>query len=268
MIKIKKSLIAMLLVIVSMGVSGCGLGGNKDFEYMSQRNVMKVTIQSTRDQSYKFTVTDDDVINDIYNILSSASVVEEKSTLNPDYILEIYRSPTEVQTFNYVAGLDKKDGGNLYNEDSKYIVSKRLDSDIIKNFANIRKPIDFNYVYYTSVLNCLNNYVSTEEAKENIGVNISDDIMASKFQISTEIEGFKKDLSKIKNTVFIDDSTDKDRLDVVMTINTEGHTSEKYKGIVTFKKNAHEEGTLYYINDVYDEGEWKINISQEKPKDF
>lgn len=268
MIKLKKSLIVMLLLTLSMAISGCGLGGNEDFEYMNQRNIMKVTIQSIRDKSYKFTVTDDGVINDIYSILSSASVVEEKSTLDPDYILEIYTGPTEVKTFNYVAGLDKKDGGNLYDEDSKYIVSKRLDEDIIKNFANIRKPINFKYIYYTSIFNCLNNYVATQESKENIGIKISEDTMAARFQITTEIEEFKNDLGKVDNVVFIDDSTNTENLGVVMNIKTEGYTSTKYKGIVAFRKNTHEEGILYYISSVYEQGEWKINISQDKPEGF
>lgn len=266
--RVKSNFIVILLIISSLLISACGIRGNSDFNYMQERNIMKVTIQSTRDKSYKFTVTDKDVINDIYSILSSASVVEEKSTLDPDYTLEIYESPTEFKTFNYVAGLDKKDGANLYNDDNKYIVSKRLDNDIIKNFANIRKPIDFEYVYYTSILSCIDKYVSSNKDAGNVGVNISNDNMAARFQISTEIEEFKKKVNKLKSVTFMDTSVTRDNFNVVMNIKTEGYTSKKYKDIVTFEKTENASSTSYYISNVYDRGEWKFNISDEKPEDF
>jgi len=266
--RIKRNLVIILLVIASLLISACGIRGNSDFNYMQERNIMKVTIQSTRDKSYKFTVTDEDVINDIYSILSSASVVEEKSTLDPDYTLEIYESPTDVKTFNYVAGLDKKDGANFYNDDNKYIVSKRLDNDIIKNFANIRKPIDFEYVYYTSILSCIDKYVSANKDAGKVGINISSDNMAARFQISTEIEEFRKKANKLNSVTFMDDSVSKDDFNVVMSIKTEGYTSKKYKGIVTFEKAENASSISYYINNVYEHGEWKFNISDEKPEGF
>lgn len=266
--RLKRNLVIILLVISSSLISACGIVGNSDFDYMRQGNIMKVSIQSTRDKSYKFTVTDKDVINDIYNILSSASVVEEKSTLDPDYILEIYESPTKVKTFNYVAGLDKKDGGNFYNDDNKYIVSERLDNDIIKNFANIRKPINFEYIYYNSILSAIDKYVSANKDSGKIGVDISSDTMALRFQISTEIEGFKKKLSKINSVSFMDDSVNRDDFNVVMSIKTEGYTSEKYKGIVTFEKTENASTVNYYIMNNREDGEWKFDISEEKQKEF
>ncbi|MFR1710339.1 MAG: hypothetical protein ACLSV2_15750 [Clostridium sp.] len=265
--RLKRNLVIISLVISSLLISACGIRGNNDFDYMQERNIMKVTIQSTRDKSYKFTVTDEDVINDIYNILSSASVVEEKSTLDPDYTLEIYESPTEVKTFNYIAGLDKKDGGNLYNDSDKYIVSKRLDNDIIKNFANIRRPINFEYIYYTSILNTVDKYLSDNKNVGKIGVNISD-TMAERFQISTEIEEFKKKLNKLDSVSFMDSSESREDFDVVMRIKTEGYTSTKYKGIVTFEKTENASTVNYYISNIYEQGDWKFNISDKKPEGF
>ncbi|MEG1257185.1 hypothetical protein [Clostridium sp.] len=266
--KLKKTLVGILLVASAMAISACGLGSNEDFDYMKQRSIMKVTIQSTRDKSYKFTVTDEDVIEDIYEILSGGTVVEEKSTLDSDYILEIYESPTEVKTFNYVAGLDKSDGGNFYNDDSKYIISKRLDNDIIKNFANIRKPIDFRYIYYTSIMSCIEYYNNTEGSNPNIGINIMGDIMASRFQISTEIEDFKQKLNKSGNVVLMDTTMNDEDFDVVMNIKTQGYTSKKYKAIITIKSNDGQAPIEYYVSDVYDQGEWKVTINEDMPEGF
>ncbi|MEG2919171.1 MAG: hypothetical protein RR851_14710 [Clostridium sp.] len=266
--KIKKALIGVLLVVCAIGISACGIGGNKDFEYMKERTIMKVTIQSTRDKSYKFTVTDEQVIQDIYNILSSGTIVEEKSTMDADYILEIYESPTEIKTFNYVAGLDKKDGGNFYNDDNKYIISKRLDNDIIKNFANIRRPIDFQHVYYTSIMGVIEKYNSSLETKPKIGLNINSDIMSLRFQISMEMEAFKRKLDKVNNVVFMDDTMKAEDFDVVMSVNTQGYTSKRYKAIIEIKGGVGEKPIKYYVNNAYDDGEWDIQISEEMPDGF
>ena len=265
--KFRKSLVIIFLISAMMILSACSVGGNEDFEYMKQRSIMQVTIQSTRDKKYKFSVTDKDLINDIYNILSSSTVVETKSELEPDYILEIYESPTEVKRFNYVAGLDKTDGANLYNDDSYYIVSKRLDSDIIKNFTNIRKPIDFENVYYDSIIHCLDEFKSKTNTKQKIGVDIINDKEISKFQISTDIENFKDDLEK-DGIRYINSEEENPEVEIVAKIKTKGYTNKKYKAIVTIENKV--EGTTeeYYINSIYKDGQWIVNATDTKPDDF
>jgi len=92
--------------------------------------------------------------------------------------------------------------------------------------------------------------------------------MALRFQISTEIEEFKKKLSKINSVSFMDDSVNRDDFNVVMSIKTEGYTSEKYKGIVTFEKTENASTVNYYIMNNREDGEWKFDISEEKQKEF
>lgn len=265
--RLGKGLCVLVISLCTILMTACGVSGNDDFEYMKQGNIMKVTIQSTRDKKYKFSVTDESLINDIYTILSSAMVVDSKSSLEPDYILEIYESPTEVKTFNYVAGLDKADGANLYDGDSYYIVSKRLDTDIIRNFANIRKPIDFEEVYYNSIIQCLNTYKSTYKIKDSIGVDIINDSDISRFQISTDIEKFKKHLSK-DNYKYINSLDESSNTEIVATVKTKGYTNKKYKAIVTIKNNIDGVTMDYYINCIYNNGQWDISVTDEEPDEF
>lgn len=264
--KLRKAFIIISMMASMFIFSGCSLGGNDDFAYMADRTIMKVSIQSTRDDSYKFIVTDKDVINDIYSILSKAMVVEEKSSLDPDYVVEIYESPTEVKTFNYVAGLDKKDGGNFYDGDSYYIVSKRLDNDIIKNFTNIRKPINFDDMYYNMILRVLDMYESQNKNSEKIGIVAFKDKMALKFQLSTEIEKFKVNLKK--SAQLLKDDSELESCNVIMNIETQGYTSKKYKSIVTFTNKADNSSVEYYVVNEYKQGEWIVNITTDKPENF
>lgn len=84
---------------------------NSDFEYIREERVDKIVIQNMRDQGFKFVVTDQNAIKDLYDILSSGKKVSKKSSLQPDYVFEIYEGNNKVHRFKYVAGLDKKDGG-------------------------------------------------------------------------------------------------------------------------------------------------------------
>lgn len=264
----KLSIILVFLTTITLLV-GCGrfTMGNKDFEYIKEKGVMKITIQSNRDKSYRFTVTDKEAIKDIYNILSSGKEEQERTTLQPDYIFEIYEGPNKVSKFNYVTGLDKKNGANFYSDTKSYIVSKRLDNDIIKNFENIRKPIDFENIYYDSIYRTLEQFNTGEMQKSKIGINLSSDVEAVKFQLSTDLMYFEDRLKKTKNTSLIKDNN-VEGYDKIMKVATEGYTGTKYKAIVTFEGKGNEKPATYYINNIYEQGSWKINITQEKPEGF
>ena len=67
---------------------------NEQFEYIKQNKVDKIVIQNVRDSGFRFIVNnsanDSKAIDDIYKILSDASEVSKKSSLDPDYIFEVY----------------------------------------------------------------------------------------------------------------------------------------------------------------------------------
>lgn len=266
---LNKYLIIITILVATSFLSACAImpKKNKDFEYIKQRGAMKITIQSTRDKSYKFTVTDEEAIMDIYQLLSSAKEVEGKTSLEPDYIFEIYEAPDKISKFNYVAGLDKGNGANFYNEDKNYIVSNRLDNDIIKNFGNNRKPIDFENIYYESLLRTLETFNTGDNKGKKIGLDIKSDIETTKYQLSTDIMYFEDRLKKIQNAE-IAKGDNLEGYDVVMTVKTEGYTATKYKAIVTFQGDPKAKPVTYYINNVYEQGSWKINITTEKPENF
>lgn len=267
--KLRRILLTTATLIVTIFITtGCSVNKDSDdFTFMKDKNISKIAIQSMRDKTYKFTVTDKGVINSIYKILSKAKEVNSRSDLDADYLFEIYEGPDKVYKFNYITGLDRRDGGNFYSEDKNYIVSKRLDNDIIKNFWNIRKPIDFQRVYYDSILQALDLYIKESKKETKIGVNIEDDLEMSKFILSTDLVDFKKRLSKFSSVQLIEKDKEKD-FDITMSIVTEGYTSDKYKAVVTFKGKAGENDVKYYIYDKYNKGEWDIQILKEKPEDF
>nr|WP_272508977.1 hypothetical protein [Clostridium ganghwense] len=238
---------------------------NKDFEYIKQGKVNKVIIQNVRDKGFTFIVTDKNSIKELYDILSEAKEVNNKISLEPDYTLELHEGINKVYKFNYIAGYDKSDAGNLYSGDKMYIVSKRLDDDIIKIFWDIRIPKQFKEVYHNSMLKALDDYSKALKGDEKIGIDIDDEEVA-KFILTMDIEEFKE---KLKNNQEIIKNDDRDKYDITMDICTEGYKSDIYKCIITFFNKKTKKETNYYFINKYELGTWNFNMSKDKkPENF
>jgi len=286
----KKLTFLVILLMLSSMLSGCNrieelkvkLGvKNNDFEYIKQGKIEKIVIQNTRDKGFRFIVTDKKAIAELYDILSTAKEAQEKSTLVPDYTFEMQEGINKVYKFNYIAGLDKKDAGNLYSDNKVYIVSKRLDSDIIKSFWNVRRPRDFQKVYYEeTILGSLARYktdvekeqkakeVKTKLSDKKIGVNIDDDVEVGKFILSTDLEDFKGMLNNQEKNA---EMMVKDKnYDIKMTVKTQGYKSTLFKAIVTFWDKQEMSEKKYYIISQIPENKnsgWRTEIFTDKDKD-
>lgn len=273
--KIKQVFLCLSLILCLL-LSGCSsihqaevkLGiKNNDFEYIKDNKVQKIVIQSTRDEGFRFVLQDQSAIEDLYDILSSAKSAKNKSSLKPDYVFEIYQG-SKVHKFNYIAGLDKKDAGNLYGDNKVYAVSKRIDTSVIQNFWTIREPKNFQDVYYKSIIVALDDYLKSQKKEgKSVGVNLDDDVEVAKYILSIDIENFKSDLSsKFKNVEIV--SKDKDSYAILATTKTEGYKLTLYKGTVTFSDKSDQSEKKYYIVDNYENAHWDIKVTESKPSDF
>lgn len=293
--KFKNKLISIfVLLIFCINLSGCTtidkievkLGiKNQDFEYIKQGKINKIVIQNTRDQGFKFTVTDPSAISELYDILSSAKPVEKKSSLQPDYIFEMDEGADKVYKFNYIAGLDPKNGGNLYSDNKTYIVSNRLDSDIIKSLWNINLPKNFSDVYYNSIIKVLQEYLKNTKGNKKIGINLNLDIDALKYILSVDLNEFQSNLSsEVPSAELVSNNKN---YDVTATVVTQGYkrgvskeayktltgktaddstrdSMYTYKMIVTLTDNSDKSETDYYVWDINVENSWQFYISTKK----
>lgn len=271
-----KSIILLMIFILALTFSGCskidnlkikmGLKNN-DFEYISENKIEKIVIQSTRDEGFRCVVTDKKTINNIHDILSSAKAVEGKTDLDSDYIFEIYEWGKEPHRFNYVVGVQDKKMGNFYNDNESYVVSKRIDNDIIRNLSVLRKPRDFSVLYYRMIMQFLDENKYLFENRSNIGINIKDDIEVAKYILSIDVENFKDDLkAEFPNAELVKDN--KEEFDTVVNIKTYGYKEKVYKCIITVKyKGSNKESKFYALCQVEDNS-WNIQISDKKQDDF
>ncbi|MDO5780477.1 MAG: hypothetical protein Q4Q02_08130 [Clostridium sp.] len=270
---LKRYILLGFLIIGILNFSGCTviesiekkLGLKNDyFDYVNSNDVEQISIQSTRDLSFKFIVTDESAINEMANLLSKAKISENKSTLEPDYKVEIDLGD-EVKEFYYVVGSDE---GNFYNDENIFSVSKRLDEGIIKNLSVIRKPRDFDYIYYQSILDVLQTASKKSDMSNyKVGININGDVDCLKYVFSTDLNTFIEDAKKIIPNVEMSNNNDSD-FDVVVTVKNRGYDTTNFKTLITVNNKDKDTENKYYVVAVNEFKEWNIDVSESKPDNW
>jgi len=266
--KITKLTIALILSLISL--VSCSTEDIKNifkrddnyFYYIKNNGVDVISIQNVRDKSFKLLVTDETAILNMYNLLSKAKESEEKSTLDPDFIFEI-QSGDEVKTFNYVVGSNK---GNFYNDEINFTMTKRLDEAIMQNLSIIRKPRDFEYIYYNGILDVMKlNKESIKDKK--IGINLSEDVDCLKYIFSADIEDFLVEARKVASQVEMVNNNASD-FDYVITVKNRGHNTTIYKSNILVENKETKIQYNYYVYGEYEFKEWNYQVYKngEVPK--
>lgn len=249
--------VTLLLIFSFTGCEALNLGTrNEYFEYLNTGKIEKISIQSVRDPGFKFIVTEPKAIDEIYQLLSKAKVSESKAELNPDYVFEI-KMGEEVKKFNYVVGAYD---GNFYDESMSFTVSKRLDEGIIQNLSFIRKPRDFEYIYYNSILEVLNmTKGDLKNGEYRVGIDIQGDIDCLKYVFSTDVEDFLKKAKKITPNVELIDNNSNE-FDVVITVKNRGYDSTTYKTNISVDNKKDKIQRYYYVLGLNEFKEWNIEV--------
>lgn len=263
-------IILTVLLCLSTMLSGCGFIDNLEvkmnlknnqFDYIKQSKVDKIVIQSVRDSGFKFVVKDDKAIEDIYNILSKGSQVSQKSTFDPDYIFEVYIGD-EVRKYNYVVGDNEHNVGNFYDENNAFSVPKNLENTIMQNLSFIRKPRDFNYIYYESILKVIEAKKDSLSNQNKVGIDIGGDIDCLKYIFSVDLEDFKKKLSKTLPSVGLINTGDNDNFDTIIKVKNKGYNTTTFKTLITVDNKKDKSFENYYVTAEYNYKDWTIKVSE------
>lgn len=274
--KIKKfGVIVTSFILIATTLTGCGLIDkaseklgfkNNDFEYIKQNKVNKVVIQSTRDTGFRFVVNEKSNINEIYDILSSGKEATSKTSLEADYIFELHCG-SDIKKFSYVAGVHDNKQGNFYDDKKSYVISKRLDNYMIQNLSFIRKPREFENIYYSTLLKVIENNKDTLNSKGyKVGIDLLGDTECTKYMISVDIDNFKR---KVKEIVPAAEIMNKNRenFDIIISINNYGYKTKSYKSIVTIENRKENSQKKFYITGTYDSN-WVTSIDEKMPNEW
>lgn len=238
---------------------------NTDFEFLNSQDIDSIIIQSTRDKGFRFIVTDKSTISGLYESLSSAKKTEDVIGHDPDYIFEIHDMDGHVVKYNYVAGVSDQNRANFYSEEESYIVTDRIDNNLIQNLYSIRKPKFFEDIYYGSFLDLI-KMVKEEYNGKGIGIKFYDDVEALKYQLSRDIEDFRAEALK-EGAVILSHG---EKAEAVLEVKTQGYTTLVFKAVVTLKIESDLVNRKYYIHGKYinDITGWETIITDTEPEGF
>lgn len=263
-----------LILSISLMCSGCSISDNigvklglinNQFDYIKQNKVDEIVIQNVRDTGFRFIVTDTKAIDDIYKLLRKGKQTDKKSSYDPDYVFEVHIGD-DVRKYNYVVGVKKE--GNFYDDDTVFNVSNNLDDIILQNLSFIRKPRNFESVYYDSIIDVLDKKKSDIQNLK-IGINLSADADCLKYVFSKDLESFNKKLSKEGYNASIMDNNSSD-FDIVLSTRNRGYNSKIFKTAITINNKKDSSSNTYYVVADYDYQKWNIKVSEpdKMPEDW
>lgn len=240
---------------------------NNYFNYFKSGVVTEVAMQSTRDPGFKIIVTEPTAIQDVYNVLSKAKVVKpsDKSTLQPDYIVQIYEGD-KVVNYDYVADTSGSTG-NFYNGSTAFHVNQRLDSQIMQNLTFIQKPRDFNTIYYDSILDVLKlDQSQLNQGGATVAVNLLDDYLCTKFLLSSDIQNFLGQAKQIVPKISLMNHQ-RSKFDIIVNVQCYGYTTKTFKTIITINDKLNNSEKTYYVQGTFN-NTWDIQIFNSMPQSW
>lgn len=263
-----------LVILLASSLSGCTLLNkglvklnlkNNDFDYIKENKVEKIIIQSTRDSGFRFIMNDSGAIDDVYKILSSGKKKDKKTNLDPDYLVEVYVGD-EVKSYNYVVSVDERGVGNFYDDDNVYLISQKLDDTILSNLSTIRKPKNFEDIYYNSILEVLKVKKDDLTSGNNkVGININGDVDCLKYMFSVDMKTFEKNMDKIIPGAVVTDS-DTSEYNTVVTVKNRGYSTKVFKTTIIVDDKINKSYETYYVQGNYQNKSWNITVSEPNVK--
>lgn len=274
--KLKYIVLIVMVSLISFNFSGCGIIDkglikfgfmNSDFEYLNENKVEKIVIQNTRDKGFRFIVTEPIAIKEIYETLRDGNPTSSKTNLEPDYVFEMHVGG-EVKKYSYVVGVNERNQGNFYDENNAYSVPKNLDQTIIQNLSFIRKPREFEDIYYNSILKILE--MKKDEYKNGdykVGIDILNDVDCLKYMFSVDLQAFEMQLKKLVPNVQFVNSNPED-FDVVISVKNRGFNSKSFKSLITVDNKKDKKYEKLYVTGEYGFNSWDITVDEKKPDEW
>ena len=164
---------------------------------------------------------------------------------------------------------NENDEGNFYNDDKAFSVSKNLENTIMQNLSVIRKPRNFEYIYYQSILKVIRSKKDILSKENKVGIDISGDADCLKYIFSVDLEQFKKNLKNtLPNVDLVNNNSDE--FDTVIKVKNRGYNSTVFKTLITIDNKKDKSSDSYYIIAEYNYKDWDIKVSEPNkvPQDW
>ncbi|MFR2301047.1 MAG: hypothetical protein ACLS6P_12420, partial [Clostridium paraputrificum] len=138
------------------------------------------------------------------------------------------------------------------------------------NLSFIRKPREFEDIYYNSILQVLELKKDELSKGDNkVGIDITGDVDCLKYMFSVDLKKFEKNLDKVvAGTKLINNNSEE--FDTVITVKNKGYSSKKFRTVITVDNKKDKVYETYYVVGNYEYKSWDIYIGNpgEKPDEW
>ena len=106
-------------------------------------------------------------------------------------------------------------------------------------------------------------------SKGKVGIDISGDVDCLKYVFSSDLEDFKKNLSKLLPDVDLVNNNS-NSFDTIIKVKNRGYNSTTFKTLITVDNKLDKSFESYYIIAEYNYKDWDINVSEanKMPQDW
>lgn len=134
--RIRLFILGIMIMFLASSCSGSRINQNIAKTGLDNSEIQLVTVTNKRFAG-KYTIIDKKIVDRIKNTILKAKDVSEANKLDPDFTFDFYDQTKKVATFNYIAGINDNETGNLIDEQGNiYHINPSIEDEFIKRLLN------------------------------------------------------------------------------------------------------------------------------------
>lgn len=268
----KKALIIIIIAAAAVFLSSCRIQEIKALTMGSPIekeliNSYKVVFINNKEDTLKFTISDESVIEQVASIIGKSKAAENSPSVPADYTIRFYLKNGKERVFSYWMGVEqnKKDVNLKDDKGSYYFIPESMDLYIVNSTKMANRPQNFVSLYNAALSKCISYLEKGEEGDTIVGVDLLSDRRMRKYTMSYEDERM---LSGIEVDGYTIQSWSKDsqyKPSYIVSFVTDIYSSEKAQITIDVEKVADQTRQTFVVTGEYkNDRTWILTIKEKK----
>lgn len=134
--RIRLLILGIMVMFLASSCSSSRVNQNIAKTGLDSSEIHLVTVTNKRFAG-KYTIIDKKVVDRFKNIVLKGKDVTVTNKLDPDFTFDFYDQTKKVATFNYIAGINDNETGNLIDEQGRvYHIKSSIEDEFLKRLLN------------------------------------------------------------------------------------------------------------------------------------
>lgn len=134
--RIRLFILSIMIMFLASSCSSSRINQNIAGKGIDSSEINQVTVTNKRFAG-KYTIIDKKIVDRFKSTVLKAKDVSGTNKLDPDFTFDFYDQTKKVATFNYIAGINDNELGNLIDEEGKiYHINTSIENEFLKRLLN------------------------------------------------------------------------------------------------------------------------------------